>query len=270
MKTQFEIKLAVVSKQLIGCFRSFVRTSTGKMLLYLALATTLSACLEIKQSISLKADGSGNMDVKIVVDKQWAHMIVPELKKALQKDSSSGMEFTEGQDESGNSVLKIVAAFNNVSELNDKDMRYTFVPDGGDLFRSNYRFEMRQLATVRNELGTPIPFEFRVRMPGTINETNGHKVASDEVRWSLTGIKKGTVLIAKSSALAPTAMLVFGVGAILVILAIVFFGSKVRSATSEAPPVPHSSTAVFCTECGQANLSKSAFCTGCGQKILDE
>jgi len=267
MKIQSITKLAKASIQLIGHSQAAVTVSMGKMLLCLALLTSLSACLEIKQSVSLNADGSGNMDVKIVVDKQWAPMVVPELKKALQKDSSRGMELTEVQDESGNSVIKVSAVFKNVSELSDKDMGYAFVPDGGDFFRNNYRFEMRQFVTPRNELGTPVPFEFRVKMPGTISETNCVKVSSGEVSWNQTGIKKGTVLIAKSSALAPAAMLVFGVAAVLALLAVVFFVSRRRGADLGAASVPHSTSEVFCTECGQANPPQTAFCTHCGQKI---
>lgn len=270
MKTQSLTKLVKVSIQLLKHSLASLLAMIGKLLLCLALMTSLSACLEIKQSISLSADGSGNMDLKIVVDKQWASMVVPELKKALQKDTTQRMELIEERDESGNSVIKITAVFKNVAELSDKDMRYAFVPDGGDFFRKNYRFEMRQLTTIRNELGTAMPFELRVKMPGTISETNGVKLSADEVIWNQTGIKKGTALIAKSSALAPAAMLVFGVIGVLVLLTVVFFIVRRPSVTRMPAQVTHTASEVFCTECGRANPSQTIFCTHCGHKMLEK
>ena len=132
----------------------------------------LSGCLEVKQSIVLDSDGSGHAAIKFVVEKAWAPLVVPDLQEALRKDMPKGMQLSdETRDEAGNSVLTTNVAFGNVAELSDKDTRYAFAAEDGGFFRKTFRFEIRQLATLESEV--PIPFEFSVKMPGTVHETNG-------------------------------------------------------------------------------------------------
>ena len=195
---QYSNELAAAAKE--TCCRSlFAQTALiVKAMLCLLVSALLSGCLEVKQSISLDGDGSGQVAVKLVVEKQWAPMVVPELKKSMQRDAPKGMQLADQmQDEAGNSVLRFTVPFKNVSELSDKGTQYVFMSEGGGFFNKTYRFEIRQLATQNFDM--PIPFEFMVKMPVTIDETNGVKVSPNEAKWSQIGIKKGTVMSARSS-----------------------------------------------------------------------
>ena len=176
------------------------------------------------------------------------------------------------QDEAGNSVLQFTVPFKDVSELSDKSTQYVFVSEGGGFFNKTYRFEIRQLATQNFDM--PIPFEFLVRMPGTIDETNGVKVSPNEVKWSQIGIRKGTVMSARSSATSWLGMIVLGVVAAFVLLGgWLVLSRKTASVYEVAPdvfvPVQNRMPAVFCTECGQRNSESANFCTGCGKKLSD-
>ncbi len=268
---QYSIELAAAAKE--TCSRSlFAQTALiVEAMLCLLVCALLSGCLEVKQSISLEGDGSGQVAVKLVVEKQWAPMVVPELKKSMQRDAPKGMQMADQmQDEAGNSVLQFTVPFKDVSELSDKGTQYVFVSEGGEFLKKTYRFEIRQLATQNFDM--PIPFEFMVKMPGTIDETNGVKVSQNEVKWSQIGIQKGTVMSARSNATSWPGMIVLGVVAAFVLLGGWLVLSKKTAAVYEvAPdvfvPVQNRMSAVFCTECGQGNSESASFCTGCGQKL---
>ena len=267
MITQSENELAAASKQALSRSRVAQITPIAKAMLCLVLTALLSGCLEVKQSIFLNSDGSGDIAIKFVIQKQWAPMLVPRFKEMLQKDMPKGMQVAdEVQDEAGNSVFKVTGAFKNVAELSDKDIQYVFVTEGGGIFSNVYRFEIRQLAT--RQFDVPVPFEFMVKMPGTIDETNGVKVSTNEVKWSQTGISKGTVLSAKSTATSPLGKILYGVVAAVALMAGWLLLSRRGTAARVAVPIQNSATAVFCTECGQNNSGSAAFCTRCGQKLL--
>lgn len=242
-------------------------TQIAKALFWFFASAVLCGCLEVKQSIVLDSEGSGSVVVKIVVDKQWAPLVVPDLKKAFQKDMQKAvLKLTdETKDEAGNSVLLVSGVFRNVAELSDKDTQYVFVTEGGGLFTKTYRFEIRQLETMKFDV--PIPFEFLVKMPGTVDETNGIKVSSHEVKWSSqTGFRKGTVLSAKSTATPLLGMLLYGAGAIILLAAGWFFLS--RRVPKAVAPIQSAAPMIFCTECGQKNSESATFCTHCGQKVV--
>ncbi len=268
---QYSIELAAAAKE--TCSRSlFAQTALiVEAMLCLLVCALLSGCLEVKQSISLEGDGSGQVAVKLVVEKQWAPMVVPELKKSMQWDAPKGVQMADQmQDEAGNGVLQFTVPFKDVSELSDKGAQYVFVSEGGEFLKKTYRFEIRQLATQNFDM--PIPFEFMVKMPGTIDETNGVKVSQNEVKWSQIGIQKGTVMSARSNATSWPGMIVLGVVAAFVLLGGWLVLSKKTAAVYEvAPdvfvPVQNRMSAVFCTECGQGNSESASFCTGCGQKL---
>jgi len=253
-----------------GFCRSLLAQSAllANALLCFVAATLLSGCLDIHQSIVLDSDGSGSMIVKFVVEKQWAPLVVPDLQKALEKDMPAGLKLTGvSSDAAGNSVVEVKGTFRNVAELNDKETQYIFVAEGGNLFKKTYRLEIRHLAAMNFDV--PIPFEFLVRMPGTLDETNGMKVSSNEVKWmSQTGFPKGTIHSVRSTATSSLGMLLYGAGALAVLLAGWFFVSR---RAPKAPVVARieddAVVVIFCTECGQKNSESAAFCTHCGQKL---
>lgn len=251
------------------CRSLFARLTQIANAIFCFLATALlCGCLEVKQSIVIDNNGSGSIAVKFVVEKQWAPMVVPELKKGFQKDMPAGFKVAdETTDEAGNSVLGVKGVFKNVAELSDKDTQYVFVAEGGGLFRKTYRFEIRQLATMNFDV--PIPFEFLVKMPGTVDETNGLKVSSHEVKWgSPTGFKKGTVMSAKSTDTTLLGILVYGFVALAAIVAGWFFLFKRFYKVSVVAPIQNAESVIFCTECGQRNLESATFCTCCGKKLI--
>jgi hypothetical protein len=251
--------------------RRFCRVSlipaVAKAVFCLIAIISLSGCLEVKQSIVLDSDGSGHVAINFVVDKAWAPMVVPDLQKALRKDMPKGMQLSdETRDEAGNSVLTANVAFRNVAELSDKDTRYAFAAEDGGFFRKTYRFEIRQLATLKSEV--PIPFEFSVKMPGTIQETNGVRVSANEVKWNQSGLRKGMLLSARSSATSLAGWLIYGISLLAVVIAgWIIFSRRVASIQATAP-IQKAAPVVYCTECGKQNLADGSFCTSCGQRLV--
>jgi hypothetical protein len=270
---QYSFELASVAKE-AGC-RSICGHATLiiKAIFCLLISGLLSGCLEVKQSISFDSDGSGQIAVKLIVEKEWAPIVVPQLKKSMQQDAPKGMQWSdEKQDEAGNSVLQFTVPFKDVSELSDKSTQYVFASEGGGFFNNTYRFEIRHLTTQNFDM--PIPFEFLVKMPGIIDETNGIKISPNEAKWTQTGTRKGTVMSARSSATSWLGIVVLGVVAIFSLLGGWFFLSKKTASAHKVAedgcvPVQNSMSSVFCTECGQRNSESDRFCTGCGEKLSD-
>lgn len=266
MITQSADESAEMRKQL---WRSLLAQFTllANTILCLVVAALLSGCLEIKQAIFLQNDGSGSVALKFIVEKQWAPMVVPELKKSLEGHTAT-MLSDETRDAAGNSVLELKGAFGSVTELSDKDIEYSLVTEGGNPFRRTYRFEIRHLTAMNFEV--PIPFEFLVKVPGTVDETNGMKVSSNEVKWiSQTGFRKGTIHSAKFTTTTMPETILYGIGALAVVLAGWLYLSKRHPNEPAVVGIQDGAELVtFCTECGQRNPASSTFCIHCGQRLV--
>jgi len=163
-------------------------------LLILCCVFLLTSCLEVKQQLNIAKDGSGDARLEVAVQEMWASQVIPKVKSDMPK----GWNVIEEKVKEGKQVIVFSRKFKEVSELNDDETRYTFASERKGFMKRSYAIEVKQLKSS----DMPFPYEVIIKIPGSIEETNGQKISSAEVKWSLQGLRSGTSLTVKSSALA--------------------------------------------------------------------
>lgn len=226
---------------------------------YFLISILLTSCLEVKQGINIDKDGSGAARLEVAVQKEWASQIIPRLKQNVPK----GWNIIEEKEKDGKHTLIFGKKFKDISELSDDESRYTLSIQKEGFLKKSYSLEIEQLKTA----DAPFPYEFTINVPGSITETNGIKVSSNQVKWNLFGIKRGTKLVLKSSGfLFPSAVIyvALGFGVILLTFIALKILKRSKATVSEADIL---SKKIYCTQCGKENLASAAFCTNCGEKL---
>ena len=173
------------------CFKRnvFLRAA---LLIFIVIG--LTSCVEVKQQINLYKDGSGDARLEVAVQEMWAPQVVPELKSDMPKE----WNIIEEKAKEGKQVIIIGRKFKDISELNDGETEYAFSSERKGFMKKSYNIEIKQLKSS----DMPFPYEVTIKTPGSIEETNGQKISSGEVKWSLQGLRRGTELTVKSSAFA--------------------------------------------------------------------
>lgn len=248
-----------------------------RLALLCVLILSLTACIEVKQSISINKDGSGDAKLEVAVQQEWASQIIPKLKSDLPK----GWALLEEKQKDGKQVVVIGRQFKHIAELNDNELRYSFSIGRKGFLKKSFNLEVRQLKSS----GGPFPYKISIIMPGSINETNGDKVATNTAMWNLQGFRRGTVLSVKSNAFAvpdlaslKESFMSAGITkkillALIVLIGILlFFGvallAKKTIRTRVAKPSSKNTIeGIYCTECGTPNPKYASFCKKCGKKI---
>jgi Tol biopolymer transport system component len=164
------------------------------LILMLSLSFLLTSCFEVKQRITINKDGSGEARLEVAVQQMWAPKVVPKLKSGMPK----GWNVVEEKTKDDKQIVVFERKFKDCSELNDDETQYTFSSERKGFLKKSYELEIKQLKSS----DIPFPFEISIKMPGSIDETNGTKSASNEVKWSLQGLQRGKELFVKSSAFA--------------------------------------------------------------------
>lgn len=155
---------------------------------------TLSSCLEVKQQININKDGSGDARLEVAVQDVWAPQVVPKLKSDMPK----GWNVIEEKAKEGKQVIVLERKFKDISELNDDETSYAFSSERKGFMKKSYAIEVKYLKSS----DMPFPYEVAIKTPGSIEETNGQKISSGEVKWGLQGLRRGTELTVKSSGIA--------------------------------------------------------------------
>lgn len=181
-----------VISQICNAFKS--KRKFLKALLLLCLPLLLTSCLEVKHGININKDGSGEARLEVAVQKEWASQLIPKLKSDIPK----GWSIVEEKEKEGKHVVIINRKFKKISELNDDEARYSFSSERKGFLKKSYILEVAQLKSS----DMPFPYEITIKVPGSIDETDGSKISSGEVKWNLQGLRKGTKLSIKSSAFA--------------------------------------------------------------------
>lgn len=164
-----------------------------RIILLIFITIGLTACIEVKQRVNINKDGSGDVRVEFVVMEMWASQVIPQLKSAM-----NGWSIVEEKVKDGKQIIVFRREFKNISELNSEAVSYTLTSERKGFFKKTYAINIKFLKSH----DMPFPYEITIKMPGNIYETNGTKLSSGEVRWSLYGIDKGVSLSAKSSGFA--------------------------------------------------------------------
>lgn len=167
--------------------------STFKYIAIFCLSFLLTSCIEVKQSININKDGSGDTRLEIAIQKEWASQIIPKLKSEIPK----GWNIVEEKEKEGKQAIGFKRKFKNISELNDEETSFLFTTERAGFLKKSYSLHIEQLKSS----DMPFPYEVTIRVPGGVDETNGIKLSSNEVKWALSGLQKGKGLSIKSSAL---------------------------------------------------------------------
>jgi len=171
------------------CFKA--RRLPGKGMLFLSLVIFLASCLEVKQRIDINRDGSGHASLEIAVQREWVPMVIPKLKA----DAPRGWIISDEKETGGKHVIVFTRKFRDLSELSDNEVKYRFFSERIGFLKKKYSLEALQLKSS----DVPFPYEVSIRLPGTIEETNGARVSSNEVRWDLNGLRAGARLAVRAS-----------------------------------------------------------------------
>ena len=177
--------------------------SSFRMLMKIMLIFSLlflASCLEVKQSININKDGSGDARMEIAVQKEVLSMPggqqqISGMKAALQKE---GWSIEGDKDANGKHFIIAAKKFKDISELSDSETKYVFSSEKKGFMKKSYALEVKQLKSS----DMPFPYEISIKMPGSIDETSGNKISSDTAKWNLQGMRRGTNLSVKSSGFA--------------------------------------------------------------------
>lgn len=235
-----------------------------KALFFICLTLLVTSCLEVKQEVNINKDGSGNAKLEIAIQKEMLFdpMAIPNLKNNLNKEGWSILGEVEKE---GKHVITAGRRFKDISELNDDESRYTFSSQRKGFMRRSYALKVKYIKSP--EIPFPFPYEISIRMPGSIDETNGNKVSSDRSRWNLEGLRKGTELSVKSSGFTIS---IFGLLVIVMAGFLLFFVGLVIVNKMIKPVIRKNrvvSKVIFCTQCGKENPAAASFCTNCGERV---
>jgi len=233
-----------------------------KIVLIILISFILTSCIEVKHKISINNDGSGSTKLEIILSKE-IFSLDPKAGSQIKEDlKKEGWKIVKEEEKAGKYLIVAEKKFKNISELNDEYTQYTFFPQKKGFLTKSYFLEIEFVKTPDIPISY-ISYELNIKMPGNIDETNGMKVSSSEVKWNLDSFSRGTKLFVKSSGfIIPTFVLLM----VLSIFIILFFvGIIVIIRRTSKPTI--SQQIIFCPQCGKENFAKAYFCTNCGQKL---
>lgn len=246
-----------------------------KKTLYLLLAGIvlfLSGCVEVKELITIKADGSAESTLTLIVQKEFAAIVLPDLERQVKKDAPNAVVSVK-EVESGDTEIVSQRTVKNLKELRNNTRGYECKIEKDGTSRTRYIFNGRW------RLSDPVPVEVTVKFPGEVDETNGEKMDSKTVRWkfdtggNVWGGRGGKMLTATATATAfPLAVVGVGVGILLLVVAglgVFFFRRKKSGGVPVVsnPAMQAQENDVFCTECGNRQSVTVKFCTSCGKRM---
>jgi hypothetical protein len=180
----------------VNIHKTFRLKSLVTILIFcLLISLILTSCLEVKQTININKDGSGDVRLEVAVQEEWASVLIPELKSNILR---KGWTLLEEKEKGGRHIVVFGGMFNEIAQLSTDHIRYTFSSEWKGFLKKSYVVEVKQLKSS----DMPFPYEITIKMPGSIDETNGIKISSNKAQWYLQGLRRGTKLTIKSSAFA--------------------------------------------------------------------
>lgn len=240
-----------------------------------AVICLLSGC-KVSMITAFQSDGSGNVTTEALIDKEYAPMVIPELRKKFREDASGKSNLPPAEEllnARGDTVFRWSAPFNKAEELSDANMHVSFETDNG-LWQKRYRV---MVEVSKNPDGSEMfEQEYRVRMPGAIEQTNGKRVSENEVVWSaMGGFQRGArfEVVSRGTGVATILALVAALGS-LGALAHWLYSRRSANAKPEAAPVQGSSVTMAyaeqdmpCSSCGHLCGVGQKFCPKCGTRV---
>lgn len=232
--------------------------------------------MEIKEQITIKADGSGESVLSLIVDKTFVALVVPDLKQQMKKEIPDAVVSVEDA-ASGNKAVVGRRIFKNVSDLRGGIRSYFCEIQKDGVLRTQYIFEGRRPQD-RFRPEAPVPVEITVKFPGSVDKTNGEKIDSQTIRWQWVAGPGGRDPETLSAISVVTAFPLVAVGVatgVVLLLAVglgIFFLRRKKCCKIPVVSGPAAQTQpkegeVFCTECGKRQSVTVKFCTSCGNRM---
>lgn len=223
-----------------------------RCLLLVFMAIALTGCLDIEQRMEITDSGSVTSGMDIKVDPRAASMVVPMLKEQLPKD---GFKLIEETTRDGAPFLRYRGEFLHFEDFKPDGFKLSYTKSESD-GKTKY---LISIMVARKAEDPSLKHHLTLKVPGTIQSTNGEKISSDEVRFDLT-VPGSYEVHSESSAFSFAGRAIWIAAAILGFLGIVLGVVWVsRRATSAKLPANH-----FCTRCGADIPPNSGFCEQCG------
>lgn len=221
-----------------------------RYLLLIFVAIALTGCLDIEQRMEITDSGSvtSNMDIK--VDPRAAGMLVPMLKEQLPKD---GFKLLEETTRDGAPFLRYRGEFLHFEDFKPDGFTLSYAKSESD-GKTKY---LISIMVARKAEDPSLKHHLTLKVPGTIQSTNGEKISSDEVRLDLT--IPGTYEVRSDSSTSFANVATWVATAILGLVVVVLVVVMRRRVTSAK-----SSTNSFCMQCGADIPHNSGFCEQCG------
>lgn len=177
-----------------------------KFVVMLLTLACLTGCLEVKQHVALKEDGSGSTLLTLSVPKD---MVTQALDRVKDNDPPQQWRFKSQEQHGDRAILVFERSFSHVSELDSDTFKFTFSTKRKWLSRETFFLDVQRLEPV------DVPMEISVEMPGTVWESDGQQVSPRGVRWKsgVSGVDTMHV-VAKGGMTGSLAVaIVLGVGA---------------------------------------------------------
>jgi len=222
-----------------------------RCLLLMFMAIALTGCLDIEQHMEIADSGSVISTMDIKVDPRAASMVVPMLKEQLPKD---GFKLIEETTRDGAPFLRYRGEFLHFEDFKPDGFKLAYAKSELD-GKSEYRIS---IMVARKARDASFKHHLTLKVPGTIQSTNGEKKSSDEVRLDLT--TPGTYEVRSDSSTSLANVATWAAAAILGLVGVVLVVVGVRRRVTSAKLSKNH----FCTQCGADVPHGAAFCEQCG------
>jgi ribosomal protein L40E len=210
-------------------------------------------------------------------EREFKSNLVKMLEEAV-RGGHRAPEVAESVDASGNRVFRFSGDFNDVRELYGDYAKCSFQGQQRGTFRAGSQLRCQFVKNMDSDV--PIPTTLRIRMPGTIESTNGTKQTDDEALWKFPrGFQRGARIevTAVHSAIPQPYALAGGAVVAVLLLGGGWLVMRHRRTTSResdetdyaAPPAsrPPGDAMQACVACGARNDRSARFCRACGARL---
>lgn len=274
-----------------ACWGFLVR---GCLLVVLVAHVLLIAgCVEIHTRISLQLDGTGVQTIELVVLRRELEQLSREVADEVEQKIRAGFaeerekslkegvppaEVVESIDASGNRVFTVSSQFRKPDELFGEDATCSYQSESAGAFRSRAQLRCQFHKNVRADV--PVLVTVRVRMPGTIESTNGMKQSDEEALWRFPkGFRRGDrIEVSAVGTTIPSTYLAIGAAlAAAAVLGGAWLTLRRRGPFAQAAKQPAEAgfvsparagdAAKVCGACGARSVGAAQFCRSCGARF---
>lgn len=202
-----------------------------KLLFLFIIIINLTGCIKTKVEISLNEDGSGICNVYLDITKHLGiskEFIETQIRQEFLKGGDKETEISYLGEDNEYYKFIIKKRFKNISELNDKGLRFSFNKKDSNFVKRKY---ILNITAESSKTGFDFPVVFSVKLPGKIVQHEGIAITDNNiVSFTLPDNFKATV-IAESYSPVFYLLVVLIIVSILIISFILVYKNIVKRKT---------------------------------------